>query len=288
MEITNGLSVDVEDYFHAEAMAECVTRENWDSMESRVVRNTQRVLELLARHQARATFFVLGWVAERFPALIREIHAAGHELACHSYWHRLIYRLTADEFREDTRRAKQAIEDATGVRVLGYRAPTFSVVKRSFWALDVLAELGFKYDSSIFPTHHDMYGVPDYSRFPCRHKSQSGTRLVEFPLSTFTAFGMNMPVGGGGYLRILPQRYTRFGFRSLHQKERQPVIVYFHPWEIDHDQPRLNAKSRSRLRHYTNLKNMESRISDLLSRYRFAPLRELPQYEQLCLEMASL
>jgi len=282
--LINGLSVDVEDYFHAEAMSACVARDKWDSMESRVVRNTRRVLELLAAHNSRGTFFVLGWVAERFPELVREIQSAGHELACHSYWHRLIYRLSPEEFREDTRHAKCAIEDAAGCQVAGYRAPTFSVVKQSFWALDILDDLGFQYDSSIFPTHHDMYGVPDYSRFPCVHRSEKGAKLVEFPLSTFNLFGANFPVGGGGYLRIFPQRYTRFGFGRLNGKDRQPVIVYFHPWEIDPDQPRLNASSKSRLRHYTNLATMERRIGDLLTHYRFAPLCELPQFEQLLSE----
>ncbi len=282
--ITNGLSVDVEDYFHAEALAGCVRREDWDSFESRVVPNTHRVLDLLDRHKAHATFFVLGWVAERYPALVRDIRAAGHELGCHSYWHRLIYRLSPEEFREDTRRALGAIEDAAGERVAGYRAPTFSVVQSSFWALEILAELGFRYDSSIFPTHHDLYGVPDYSRFPCLHRGQNGRWLAEFPLSTFTLLGANFPVGGGGYLRILPLRYTRFGFHRINRLERQPVIVYFHPWEIDPGQPRLNVKRRSRFRHYTNLDRMESRIGDLLHRYRFSPLGELPQYTRLISE----
>jgi polysaccharide deacetylase family protein (PEP-CTERM system associated) len=208
---------------------------------------------------------------------VREIQTAGHELGCHSYWHRLVYRLTPEEFREDTLRAKKAIEDAAGERVVTYRAPTFSVVRRSFWALDILAELGFQYDSSIFPVRHDRYGVPDYSRFPCRHQSENGQSLTELPLSTFSLMGTNFPFGGGGYLRILPLRYTHFGFHKVNCEE-MPVVVYFHPWELDPDQPRLGLGPRSRFRHYTNLDKMETRIDELLRTYAFAPLSELPEH----------
>jgi polysaccharide deacetylase family protein (PEP-CTERM system associated) len=266
----------VEDYFHAEALARAVSREEWDSAESRVERNTRRVLELFDRHRVRGTFFVLGWVAHRYAGIVREIQAAGHEVGCHSYWHRPIYRLTPQEFHEDTLRAKKAIEDATGEAVLGYRAPTFSVIRQSLWALDILAELGFRYDSSIFPVRHDNYGIPDYSRFPCRHQSQNGHSLTELPLSTFTLMGTNFPFGGGGYLRILPLRYTHFGFHRVN-RDGMPVVVYFHPWELDPEQPRLHLRARSRFRHYTNLQKMESRIDELLRTYPFAPLAELPE-----------
>lgn len=275
--IVNGLTVDVEDYFHAEALAGAVSRKEWDSLESRVERNTRRVLEVLDRHQVRATFFILGWVAHRYAGLVREIQTAGHELGCHSYWHRLVYRLTPAEFREDTLQAKKVIEDAAGEAVVGYRAPTFSVVRRSFWALDILAELGFQYDSSIFPVRHDRYGVPDYSRFPCRHEGQNGQSLTELPLSTFSLMGTNFPFGGGGYLRILPLGYTHFGFRRVN-REGMPVVVYFHPWELDPDQPRPNLGLRSRFRHYTNLDKMESRVDELLRTYAFAPLAKLPAH----------
>jgi polysaccharide deacetylase family protein (PEP-CTERM system associated) len=275
--IVNGLTVDVEDYFHAEALAGAASREEWDSLESRVERNTRRVLEVLDRHRVRATFFILGWVAYRYAGLVREIQTAGHELGCHSYWHRLVYRLTPQEFREDTLQAKKVIEDAAGEAVVGYRAPTFSVVRRSFWALDILAELGFQYDSSIFPVRHDRYGVPDYSRFPCRHQSQNGQSLTELPLSTFSLMGTNFPFGGGGYLRILPLRYTHFGFRRVN-REWMPVVVYFHPWELDPEQPRLDLGARSRFRHYTNLDKMESRLDELLRTYAFAPLGKLPEH----------
>lgn len=285
MAVQNALSVDVEDYFHAEALSAAAKRENWDSMESRVVNNTHKVLELLARRGKRATCFILGWVAEKYPSLVREIVAAGHEPACHSYWHRLIYRLTPEEFREDTRRAKDVIEQAAGRAVIGYRAPTFSVTHRSLWALDVLAELGFEYDSSVFPIRHDLYGMPDYSRFAASH-SGHGHRLVEFPMSTFRLLGNNFPVGGGGYLRIFPLWYTRFGFSRINRGENQPVIVYFHPWELDAEQPRLAVGGKSQFRHYTNLDSMHARIDDLLARYEFVPMCELPQFHQLRAEAA--
>jgi polysaccharide deacetylase family protein (PEP-CTERM system associated) len=279
--IVNALTVDVEDYFHAEALAPCVKRDDWESMPSRIVANTMRALELCARHNVRGTFFILGWIAERHPQLVREIQKAGHEIACHSYWHRLVYRLTPEEFREDTRRARQVIEDAAGAPVLGYRAPTFSIVEKSFWALDALAELGFRYDSSIFPVHHDFYGVPGYSRGPCRHRVSNGATLAEFPMSTFRLGSMNFPVGGGGYLRIFPLRYTFFGVDRIHRRDGQPLILYFHPWEIDPAQPRLPLPVKSKFRHYTNLSRMESRIGALLQRYRFAPLCELWEYQKL-------
>lgn len=277
--IRNGLSVDVEDYFHAEAIAGEVGRHNWDSMESRVVRNTHRVLDILNGHNVIATFFVLGWVASRFPQLIREIRSAGHEVGCHSYWHRLIYQLTPEEFREDTRQAKETVEDAAGVGIIGYRAPSFSITKRSLWALEILAELGFRYDSSIFPIRHDFYGIPDYARFPCHHRDENNWEIVEYPISTWRAFGVNFPFGGGGYLRILPAFYTHYAFHQINTRDRQPVIVYFHPWEIDPDQPRVKVRLRSRLRHYTNLGMMEGRIAELLRHYEFVPLCDLMKQE---------
>jgi polysaccharide deacetylase family protein (PEP-CTERM system associated) len=279
--LVNALTVDVEDYFHAEALAPCVKRDDWDSMPSRVVANTLRALELCARHSVRGTFFILGWVAERHPRLVREIQKAGHEIACHSYWHRLIYKLSPQEFREDTCRAKQVIEDAAGAPLQGYRAPTFSIVERSYWALEILYELGFRYDSSIFPVHHDFYGVPAYSRRPLRHPLANGSAMVEFPLSTFRLGAANFPVGGGGYLRIFPLRYTFFGVNRLHRRDGQPLILYFHPWEIDPEQPRLPLPAKSRFRHYTNLGRMEARIAALLQRYKFAPVCQLSEYQIL-------
>ncbi len=260
--LTGVVSVDVEDYFHAESFSSIVERSQWDSYSSRVEANTHRLLELLAELNVHGTFFILGWVAERFPALVREIAAGGHELACHSYWHRLIYKLEHQEFREDTRRAKNIIEQVSGRQVRGYRAPTYSVVDRSVWALEILTELGFTYDSSIFPIHHDRYGMPDAPRAPFRFQTPSGP-MIEFPITTFRLAGHNMPVGGGGYLRLLPRMYTRLGLERV-QREGLPVVIYIHPWEIDPEQPRLAGRFSSRLRHYTNLSQTLDRFRSVL------------------------
>jgi len=267
------LSVDVEDYFQVEAFAGSVTRESWDQWPCRVNENTRRVLDLFDRHQVKGTFFFLGWVAERFPALVREVHARGHELACHSYWHRPVYSLTPQEFRRDTKAACDAIEQAAGVRVLGYRAPTWSITKDCLWALDILAEEGFAYDSSIYPIRHDLYGVPGATRFPYVHTCENGMALQEFPPTTVRVAGMNFPAAGGGYLRIFPMFYTQWAFQRLERAERQAVVVYFHPWEIDPKQPRVREKLRSRFRHYTNLEAMEGRLSRLLSEHSFQPFQ---------------
>jgi polysaccharide deacetylase family protein (PEP-CTERM system associated) len=269
------MSVDVEDYFHAEAITGHMGRSTWNSMESRVVKSTYRVLDLLSEQNVRGTFFVLGWVAERFPELVREIHSRGHEIGCHSYWHRLVYELTDNDFREDTRRAKETLESVVSVKVIGYRAPSFSITKRSEWALEILSELGFRYDSSIFPIRHDFYGIPDHPRFACHYGRDANWDMVELPISTWRLGSTNLPFGGGGYLRILPLAYTRRAFREVNVREQRPVIVYFHPWELDPEQPRLSLPLRSRLRHYTNLKKMRNRVGALLQNYQFVPLCEL-------------
>lgn len=268
----NVFSVDVEDYFHAEAFSDIAPRSQWESYESRVEDNTRRLLNLCSELKVEATFFVLGWVAERFPALVREIAALGHELACHSYWHRLIYKLDPGEFREDTYRAKQAIEQTAGVQVYGYRAPTYSIVTSSLWATDILSELGFTYDSSIFPIHHENYGIPSAPRFPFHIDTPSGP-LLEYPIATFRMWGSTaFPFGGGGYLRLLPAWYNQFGFRRA-RTEGLPVISYIHPWEIDPQQPRLNGRLKSRLRHYTNLNKTYSRLERMLRRGGFTSFR---------------
>jgi polysaccharide deacetylase family protein (PEP-CTERM system associated) len=268
----NVFSVDVEDYFHAESFADIVQRSQWQSYESRVEANTRRLLDLCSEKQVEATFFVLGWVAERFPALVREIATRGHELACHSYWHRLIYKLDPKEFREDTSRAKQTIEQAAGVQVYGYRAPTYSIVTSSLWATEILAELGFTYDSSIFPIQHDRYGIPSAPRFPFHMDTASG-RLLEYPIATFLLWGSKrLPFGGGGYLRLLPWWYNQLGLRRA-EAEGLPVISYTHPWEVDPQQPRLNGRWQSRLRHYTSLDKTYPRLEQLLSRGGFTSFR---------------
>jgi polysaccharide deacetylase family protein (PEP-CTERM system associated) len=268
----NVFSVDVEDYFHAETFSGIVERSQWESYESRVVNNTHRLLDLCSEMGVEGTFFVLGWVADRFPSLVRQIAARGHELACHSYWHRLIYKLDRKEFHDDSYRAKQAIEQASGSQVYGYRAPTYSIVMNSLWATDILAELGFTYDSSIFPIRHDRYGIADAPRFPFRIDTPSGP-LLEYPIATFRLWGStHFPFGGGGYLRLLPQWYNRLGFRRA-QTEGLPVISYIHPWEIDPQQPRLHGGWKSRLRHYTNLGKTYTRVEQMLRGSGFTSFR---------------
>lgn len=267
--MTHILSVDVEDYFQVEAFAGSVTRDSWNEWPSRVVGNTQRVLDLFDEHNAKATFFFVGWVAEHFPNLVREVQSRGHELACHSYWHRAVYSLSPDEFRMDTRRAKKVIEDAAGVEVRGYRAPSWSITKSCLWALDILAEEGFSYDSSIYPIHHDLYGVPGGKRFPYTHACGNGLELREFPPATLRFAGTNFPVAGGGYLRIFPSVFTEHAFRTFEKHYGERVVVYLHPWELDPEQPRIHGPLKSRLRHYTNLGRMQGKVAALLSRHRF-------------------
>jgi polysaccharide deacetylase family protein (PEP-CTERM system associated) len=269
------LSVDVEDYFMVEAFAGSVSRDSWESRPSRVATSTLRVLDLLDKYGVKGTFFFVGWVAHKFPELVREVHARGHELACHSYWHRAVYSLTPDEFREDTRTAVRAIEDATSVKVLGYRAPSWSITKDCLWALDILAEEGFTYDSSIYPIHHDLYGVPGARRFPYTHQLKDGLSLLEFPPASVRLLRQNLPCAGGGYLRIFPLAYTHWAFRKFQEDYRERVVVYFHPWELDPDQPRIREKLKSRLRHYTNLGEMADRLEVLLQTYSFQPFCEL-------------
>lgn len=267
------LSIDLEDYFQVEAFAGSVSRDEWEQFPSRVEANTHRLLDIFDRFNAKATFFVLGWVAARFPQLVREVHGRGHDLACHSYWHRKIYSLTPAEFRADTLAACEAIEQAAGVRVTGYRAPSWSVTKDSLWALDVLAELGFTYDSSIFPIHHDIYGIPGASRYPYLHQGRHGESLLEIPPATLHLGGTNVPAAGGGYFRIFPLAYTEWAFKQFEKKNRS-LVFYLHPWEVDPEQPHIAAPLKSRLRHYTNLAKTQSRLERLLERHEFQTFKE--------------
>ena len=288
--IIDAVSVDVEDYFQVEAFAQRVPRSEWPSFPSRVRQNTERVLRLLERNRCRATFFVLGWVAEREPSLVNEIAQAGHEVACHSHLHRRVHTLTPAEFREDVKRARGAIEEAAGTAVVGFRAPTFSITRQSLWALEVLAELGFLYDSSVFPVRHDLYGIPDAPRGIHRRQLPSGHSIWEFPPSTVRLLGHNLPTAGGGYLRLLPMSFTRWAIRRIHNRDRQPAMVYFHPWELDPAQPRLRVGWKSRIRHYTGLRNTERRLEEILSQGRFLPLLDLlQQVEQptMCAQAGS-
>jgi polysaccharide deacetylase family protein (PEP-CTERM system associated) len=273
-DVLNAMTIDVEDYFHVSAFAGIVAPADWPSFESRVCANTDRLLGLLDQAGVPATFFVLGWVAERFPELVRRIHRAGHELASHSYDHGLVYDKTPDTFRADLRRAKAAIATAAGVEVTGYRAPSYSVVDRSLWALDVLAEEGYTYDSSIYPIRHDRYGIPSWPRHVHRIDRPAGS-LWELPGSTVRHFGTNLPMGGGGYFRLLPYAWTRRGIRHLNEQEGRPAIFYLHPWEVDPQQPRLNASALSRFRHYRNLDQTEPRLRRLLADFRFGTISQV-------------
>ncbi len=270
----NALTVDVEDYYQVEGFTSVVRREDWSQWESRVEGNTRRLLELFARHEARGTFFTLGWVAERHPALVREIAAAGHEVACHGYEHRLIYQQTPDEFRRDLVRAKKILEDITGNFVEGYRAPSYSITAQSLWALDILIEEGFRYDSSIFPIHHDRYGMPDAERFPHLIRRAAG-QIVEFPPSTVRLFGMNWPMSGGGYFRLLPYSLFSRGLARINQQEDRAAIFFIHPWEVDAGQPVVPGNRLNIWRHRINLHRTLPRLTRLLGDFRFAPVREV-------------
>lgn len=267
--VTNAMTVDVEDYFHVSAFAGAIDKRDWSTLEYRAEGSTGRLLELFADRGVRATFFVLGWVAARSPQLLRRIQAAGHEIACHGLEHELVYRQSREVFRRETAESRDMIEQVVGAPVLGYRAASYSITRESLWALDVLCELGFAYDSSIFPVRHDRYGIPDASRVPGLIKAPGGASIVEFPLSALRLAGMSVPVAGGGYFRLLPYSFTRWALRRINDVEGSPFIFYLHPWEIDPGQPRIRAGALSRFRHYTNLEACEARLKDLLSRFRF-------------------
>jgi polysaccharide deacetylase family protein (PEP-CTERM system associated) len=272
--VLNALSVDVEDYYHVSGFERHISRDHWNDYESRVVVNTQRLLELFAAHQVQATFFVLGWVASRYPQLVRQIGSAGHEIGSHSYWHRLVYEQTPAEFREDLVRSRQAIEDAVGAPVTAYRAPSFSITRQSLWALYILAEEGFRIDSSIFPIVHDRYGIPDARPFVHQLQTSAGP-MWEFPPSVLRAVGVNWPVSGGGYFRLYPAWLTCKCLARLNQRHGQPLMFYLHPWEIDADQPRLRAGSLAgRMRHYLNLGSTLGKLKTLLKNFRFGTISQ--------------
>ena len=277
MDLLNAFTVDVEDYFQVSAFEKDITRSRWDQYDSRVVANTHRILQLLIRHNVRATFFVLGWVAQRHPRLIREIHDCGHEIGSHGFSHQLIYRQSPQAFREDLRQSRNVIEDAIGQQVTAHRAPSFSITKRSFWALDILVQEGFRIDSSIFPTYHDRYGIPDAEAKLHQIKTASGT-LWEFPLSVVQFGRLNFPVGGGGYFRLYPLAFTLACLARINRRSQQPFVFYVHPWEVDPGQPRLRAGSRiSRFRHYVNLSRTEAKLNELLQKFRFGRLCDVVQ-----------
>ncbi len=271
----NALTIDVEDYYMVSGFTDVVKFEDWHRYESRVERNTIKLLEILDEHKVKATFFILGWVAERYPKLVMDIHNLGHEVACHSYNHRLVYDLTPEEFREDIRRAKGILQDITGRPVIGFRAPSYSIIKDSLWAFDILIDEGFSYDSSIFPIRRDRYGIPNGNRFPHLIYGKNKNAILECPLSTVVILNYHIPVAGGGYLRLFPYWFIEWGLRRINQKENQPAIIYLHPWEIDPDQPKIKTSRINQFRHYINLDRTQIRLQKLLSTFSFGPIREV-------------
>ncbi len=265
--IVNALTVDVEDYFQVSAMAPYIARGAWDAMECRVENNVERLLLRFAQQGARATFFTLGWIAERYPEMIRRIVAGGHELASHGYGHERANELTRAEFFDDITRAKGILEGIAGVAVRGYRAPSFSFDESNPWTFECLREAGYAYSSSVYPVHHDHYGMPDAPRFPYRSTADG---LVEIPISTVQAWKRNIPIGGGGYFRLLPYVASRYAIARFHRDEARPAIFYMHPWEIDPGQPRVaGVGMKSRFRHYVNLHRTEPRLQRLLADFRW-------------------
>ena len=277
MAVLNAMTVDVEDYFHVSAFEKEIPISSWDSMPMRVLGNTERILDLFDKHSVKATFFVLGWVAERAPELVKKIGARGHEVACHGMGHQRIYKIGREAFELDVDRSKKLLEDITGLPVHGYRAPSYSITNDSIWALDVLINAGFKYDSSIFPIHHDLYGIPKAPRHPHTLEREGGS-IKEFPPTTYEikVFGKtaNLPVSGGGYLRLLPIKFISSALKKINNQGHEAVI-YFHPWEIDPQQPRIKAGLKSRFRHYVNLKKTYGKLEVLLSEMQFAPMAEV-------------
>ena len=271
-QVLNAFTVDVEDYFQVSAFEKHVPRDQWDRWESRVEANTHRILQLLDRHGVKATFFVLGWVGERYPQLVRDVHACGHEIGSHGYWHRLIYEQTPEEFRADLRRSRDVLQEAIGQPVTAHRAASFSITKQSLWALEILVEEGFLVDSSVFPIRHDRYGIPGAEPRLHRLTTAAGP-LWEFPPSVARFAGLNVPVSGGGYFRLYPLAWTLYCLRRINRTERQPYIFYIHPWELDPEQPGIHAASRtSRFRHYVNLSRNERKLDRLLRHLRFGRL----------------
>ena len=270
--ITNALTIDVEDYFQVSAFAPYIARDDWDRRECRVEGNVARILDMLAARETKATFFVLGWIAERYPALVRSIAAQGHEIASHGYGHQRASDLSQAQFEADIRRAKAILEDIADVEVRGYRAPSFSIGTGNLWAFDSLARAGYRYSSSVYPIRHDHYGMPDSPRFA--HPVSDG--LIEIPVTTLRLFSRNFPSSGGGYFRLLPYALSRWMLRQVNSGEAQPAIFYFHPWEIDAGQPRIaGIDARTRFRHYVNIDRMAARLQQLLCDFRWGRMDEI-------------
>jgi polysaccharide deacetylase family protein (PEP-CTERM system associated) len=278
--MTHAFSIDVEDWYQVSDFEEIVEFSGWRWYESRIIGNTERVLGLLAEARVKATFFILAWNAERHPALPRMIAAAGHEVASHGYAHRLVYEIGRDNFRADVERSKKLLEDLTGREVIGYRAPSFSITARSLWALDVLLDLGFQYDSSILPVRDQLYGIPNAHRFPYPI-TRAGLSLTEFPVSTVRVAGRALAMGGA-YLRLMPYACTRWGVQRI-EAEGQPALIYLHPWELDPTQPRLRVRGkRGFSTHYLRLRSTEGKVRRLLADFSFAPIADVLGCEPVC------
>ncbi len=279
----NALSVDVEDWFQVGAFENVIARDSWDHLPPRVERNTDLVLELFDRAGVTATFFTLGWVAERYPALIRRIVGAGHEIASHGWDHARVFTMSASEFRADLKRARTAIEDACGQSPVGYRAPSFSIDARTPWAHEVLVEEGYLYSSSVAPIRHDHYGWPEAPRFAFR--PLEGAELIELPVTTVKVAGRRIAAGGGGFFRLLPFGFSNWAIGRVNAADARPAVFYFHPWEIDPDQPRVDrAPLRSRLRHYSNLSAMEGKLLKLLENHKWGRTDEVIASERARLQ----
>ena len=269
---TNALTIDVEDYFQVSAFAPHIGRQEWNSRECRIERNVTRILEMLARRQIKATFFTLGWIAERYPKLIRQIAEQGHEVASHGYGHERASDQSEEAFFADIQLAKVILEDLSGTEVKGYRAPSFSIGKSNLWAFDCLERAGYHYSSSVYPIHHDHYGMPDSPRFA--YQIRPG--LMEIPVTTLRVLNRNLPSSGGGYFRLLPYALSRWMLERVNQRDAQAGIFYFHPWEIDVEQPRVAGISRkTKFRHYVNISRMEGRLEQLLGDFKWGRMDEI-------------
>ncbi len=272
--LVNAMTVDVEDYYQVSAFSKNIDKSEWENYPSRVNSNTSRLLDLFDEKNIKATFFVLGWVAEREPNLIKHISDLGHEIACHGYKHDLIYNQTKQVFTEETIKSKLILEDIIGKPVNGYRAASYSITSKSIWAMDVLCEAGFTYDSSIFPIVHDRYGIPNAKTIPHNFRTDSGNEIVEFPLSTIGFGNKRLPISGGGYFRLFPYWLTQKGLKKVNNKNI-PFIFYMHPWEIDIDQPRIKSSMLSEFRHYQNIDKFESRLNRLIGQFEFSTVKDV-------------
>ncbi|KAA3657857.1 MAG: DUF3473 domain-containing protein, partial [Calditrichaeota bacterium] len=281
--MNNAITVDVEDWFQVSLFRHHINNSSWDKMESTVTDNTVRILNLFSRYNVKATFFVLGWVAERYPELVVAMQENGHEVASHGYGHQMVFDQTPDQFQEDVGRSLEILQAITGEKVRGYRAPSYSITRDTLWALEKLVDLGIEYDSSIFPIRHDVYGVEDAPRFPFKISIENKQQIIEFPISTTKIIGKNVPIAGGGYLRLWPYWFFKSGIKRVN-KGGEPTIIYFHPWEIDPHLPRINVGNMKHLRHYGNLSLMEERITYLLEQFKFTTvwnvLQERNEFEE--------